>query len=259
MKARKRLFPAAFCLALLFFAFALRAEAGADTKTRILGGITPHHGIALDMITRFYEQISSEKILRVWLLSPDHFKRARNYAVVCGDDWQTAGRILEADAAAKSGFDRMSVVGTDSRLFAEEHGITIHIPLIARYFPNATVVPMVLKPAIPDVLLLMLKNYMLGAMRESDIIILSMDLSHYKTPEAMEKEDERALEVLTNLEPMKTDRLDIDARRAAALALRLFKELGVNRGVLMERMDTSDILGFRVESGTSYATIVYEK
>ena len=126
MKARKRLFPAAFCLALLFFAFALRAEAGADTKTRILGGITPHHGIALDMITRFYEQISSEKILRVWLLSPDHFKRARNYAVAC----------------------------TDSRLF---------------------------------------------------------------------------------------------------------KELGVNRGVLMERMDTSDILGFRVESGTSYATIVYEK
>jgi predicted class III extradiol MEMO1 family dioxygenase len=86
-----------------------------------------------------------------------------------------------------------------------------------------------------------------------------MDLSHYKTPEAMEKEDERALEVLTNLEPMKTDRLDIDARRAASLVLRLFKELGVNRGVLMERMDTSDILGCRVESGTSYATIVYEK
>ena len=96
-------------------------------------------------------------------------------------------------------------------------------------------------------------------MRESDIIILSMDLSHYKTPEGMEKEDERALEVLTNLEPMRTDSLDIDARRAASLVLRLFKELGVNQGVLMERMDMSDILGYRVESGTSYATIVYEK
>jgi AmmeMemoRadiSam system protein B len=83
----------------------------------------------------------------------------------------------------------MSVVDTDADLFAEEHGITIHIPFIARYFPNASVVQMVLKSDIPDIVLLMLKNYMIGEMRESDMIILSMDLSHYKTPEAMAAED----------------------------------------------------------------------
>ena len=265
----KRPFPPTFCLAFLLLLLLLfsapqvsaGAETGVGTGGRVLGGITPHHGVALSMMTRFYEGISShsnsEKISRVWLLSPDHFKRAKNYALVCGDDWQAAGRILEADAAAKSGFDRMAIVGADAGLFAEEHGITIHIPLIARYFPNATVVPMVLNSNIPDVALLMLKNYMLGAMREGDVIILSMDLSHYKTPEEMAEEDERTLEVLTNLEPMKTDHIDVDARRAASLVLRLFKDLGAERGVLMEHMGTSDILGYRVESGTSYATIVY--
>ena len=281
----KRLFFAAFCLALFSFAFRATtvaaamtspferdvaravgfaragAETAADTESRILGGITPHHGLALPMMARFYERISSgsdsKKILRVWLLSPDHFKRAKNYAVVCGGDWQTAGRTLEADVAAKNGFGRMGVVDTDAGLFAEEHGITIHIPFIARYFPNAAVVPMVLKSDIPDIVLLMLKNYMIGEMRESDMIILSMDLSHYKTPEAMAEEDGRSLEVLTNIEPMRTDHLDIDARRAASLVLRLFRELGAERGIIMERMDTSDILGYRVESGTSYATIVY--
>ena len=237
----------------------INRETRADTGTRVLGGITPHHGIALDMIARFYERISSEKILRVWLLSPDHFERARNYASVCGDNWQTAGRILEADAAAKNGFDRMSVVEINPRLFAEEHGITIHIPLIAQYFPNATVVPMVLKSNTPDIAILMLKNYMLGAMRENDIIILSMDLSHYKTPEEMAEEDERSLAVLTGLEPMRTDLIDIDARRAASLVLRLFRERGAERGIVIERMDSSDVLGYRVESGTSYATIVYKK
>ena len=240
-----------------------RAQALPDGggETRILGGVTPHHGLALDMIARFYQRISSPHVRRVWLLSPDHFKRARNYAVVCGDDWRTAGRVLKADAAAISGLSGIKVVNTDSRLFAEEHGITIHIPLIARYFPNATVIPMVLKSNTPDVALLMLKNYMLKSMKESmgesDVVILSMDLSHYKTPEGMKKEDERTLEVLTNLESMRTDSLDIDARRAASLVLRLFKELGAERGVLMEHMDTSDILGYRVESGTSYATIVF--
>ena len=294
MTIMKRLFPIPASLVFLLFLFllffALRAESGApatitmtspfegtvaraveqaradgeaeaDAGGRILGGIAPHHGLALCMMVRFYEQIAShsdsKKISRVWLLSPDHFKGAKNYAVVCGDDWRTAGRILEADAAAKSGFSGMGIVGADAGLFSAEHGITIHIPLIARYFPNATVVPMVLKSNISDVALLMLKNYMLGAMEETDVIILSMDLSHYKTPEEMKKEDERTLEVLTNLEPMRTDHLDIDARRAAALVLRLFKELGAERGDIMERMDTTDILGYRVESGTSYATIVY--
>jgi len=235
------------------------AKTGTDTGGVILGGITPHHGIALPMMARFYERISSdsEKVRRVWLFSPDHFERAKQYAVVCGNDWQTAGRILEADAIAKSAFDRMSIAGTDTRLFAEEHGITIHIPFIARYFPNATVVPIVLKTNIPDIALLILRNYILGAIRENDIIILSMDLSHYKTPEEMAAEDERTLAVLTNIEPMRTDRIDIDARRAASLVLRLFKERGAQKGVVMEHMDTSDILGYRIESGTSYATIVY--
>jgi len=76
-------------------------ETGADTEGWVLGGITPHHGLAFSMMARFYERIlshsDSEKISRVWLLSPDHFKRAKNYALVCGDDWQAAERILEAD------------------------------------------------------------------------------------------------------------------------------------------------------------------
>ena len=256
---KKRLLFIVFANAFLLFAF-LTSAAAADA-TRVLGGITPHHGIALEMIVRFYERISSEKILRVWLLSPDHFERAGNYASVCGDDWRTADRTLEADAAAKSGLSGMSVVEINPRLFAEEHGITIHIPLVAKYFPNATVVPMVLKSNTPDVVLLMLKKYILDAMGESDVIILSMDLSHYKTPEEMAAEDERSLEVLTNIEPMRTDRLDVDAKRAASLVLRLFRERGAERGVVMERMDSSDIVGYRLEpeSGTSYATIVYKK
>jgi len=236
----------------------LNDRAEEPSGARILGGIVPHHGIALDMMVRFYERISSDKVKRVWLFSPDHFERAKKYTSTSGDDWQTAVRILEADSVAKHGLSGMSMVEYNSRLFAEEHGITIHIPLIARYFENATVVPIVLKSNTPDIVLLMLKNYMLGAMQENDMIILSMDLSHYKTPEEMAAEDERSLEVLINLESMRTDRIDIDARRAASLVLSLFRERGAKKGVIMEHMDSSDILGYRIESGTSYTTIVYK-
>jgi AmmeMemoRadiSam system protein B len=228
------------------------------SQGRVLGGIAPHHDLAIEMIARFYAEIASPQVRRVWLLSPDHFKRAQNHAAVCGEDWATANRTLYADRLAKSGFDRMKIVEVNSRLFAAEHGITIHIPFIARAFPNARVVPMVLKSNISDVALLTLKNFMMKNIGDGDAIILSMDLSHYKTPEAMAAEDERTLAVLTNLEPMRTDALDVDARRATSLVLRLFRELGAERGTILEHTDSSALPGRRVESGTSYATIIYK-
>jgi AmmeMemoRadiSam system protein B len=107
--------------------------------------------------------------------------------------------------------------------------------------------------------LLILRKKMMELIGPDDVIILSMDLSHYKTPEAMAAEDERTLEVLRAMKPLKTWTLDVDARRAAALVLYLFRDMGASAGEVLERADSSAILGRRVESGTSYATVIYSK
>jgi AmmeMemoRadiSam system protein B len=129
--------------------------------------------------------------------------------------------------------------------------------LIARYFPNAKVVPILLNSKIPDMGLLILRNRLRELIRENDIVILSMDLSHYRTPEAMAAEDEKTLEVLKSLRFGATGGIDVDARRAAALVLMLFRDMGAERGELLEHTDSSALLGRRVESGTSYATLLY--
>jgi AmmeMemoRadiSam system protein B len=236
-----------------------------ENPDHLLGGIAPHHDLALPMIIRFYQRLAgaSEEgrdVRRVWLLAPDHFRRVRNLAAVCSLDWALSTRTLEADEEARKALESLSMVeAADETIFAPEHGITIHIPLIARYFPNAKVVPVLLNPKIPDVGLIILRNKILELFRSGDVVILSMDLSHYKTPEAMAAEDEKTLPVLTKLRFGATGGLDVDARRAAALVLMLFRALGGGEGRVLERMDTSDILGRRLESGTSYATVIYGK
>jgi hypothetical protein len=37
----------------------------------------------------------------------------------------------------------------------------------------------------------------------------------------------------------------------------LFREFGIEKGIVLEHADSSSILGRRVESGTSYAAILY--
>ena len=249
-----------------------RAEGGAETGSafpagtrggervppvRITGGIVPHHDIALGMIQRFYEHLGSPEVRRVWLLSPDHFRRARTFAALCPDDWPTPERLLMADREACETLSSLSVAGADGALFRREHGITVHIPFVARHFPNASVVPMVIGARTPDLALIILKNAILDLLRDGDVIILSMDLSHYKTPEAMAAEDRRTLDVLANIRPAGTKTIDVDARRAAALVLMLFREVGIEKGTVLEHADSSSVLGRRVESGTSYAAILY--
>ena len=269
-----KFFPAVLLLCVLSAAGAIpqKAEGGAELRSafpsgkgageregpaRIIGGIVPHHDLALGMIRRFYERLGSPDVRRVWLLSPDHFRRARTFAALCPDDWKTPEGILRADREACETLPSLSVAGADGALFRREHGITVHIPFVARHFPNASVVPMVIGARTPDLALIILKNAILDLLRDGDVIILSMDLSHYKTPEAMAAEDRRTLDVLANIRPAGTKTIDVDARRAAALVLMLFREVGIEKGTVIEHADTSSVLGRRVESGTSYAAILY--
>jgi AmmeMemoRadiSam system protein B len=230
-----------------------------ETYLRALGGIAPHHDLALAMIVRFYERVSNPDVKRVWLFAPDHFRRARKLAAVCDADWKLDTGTLESDKGACAALDSLTFAESDAPMFGGEHGITIHIPLIARYFPNARVVPVVLGRNIPDIGLIILRKKIMELIGPDDVIILSMDLSHYKTPEAMALEDERTLEVLREMKPLETTKLDVDARRAAALVLYLFRDMGASIGEVLERSDSSEALGRRVESGTSYATVTYSK
>jgi AmmeMemoRadiSam system protein B len=245
-------------------AVALYSSASPDLRerrdnARFLGGVAPHHNIALAMSVRFYERVSSPEVKRVWLFAPDHFRRARKFAAVCDADWKLNTGILRSDRDACAALDSLTFAGNDAPMFGGEHGITIHIPLIARYFPNARVVPIVLDRNIPDMGLLILRKKIMEMIGPDDVIILSMDLSHYKTPEAMAAEDVRTLEVLREMKPLETRTLDVDASRSAALVLYLFRDMGASAGEVLERADSSAVLGRRVESGTSYATVTYSK
>ena len=232
-----------------------------DSGVKIVGGIVPHHDIAIDMILRFYAAIrESREVRRVFLFAPDHFRQVRRWVAACPADWAHFAGLpgtVSADQEAVSILRDSSFVEMRPEIFEKEHGVTLHISLIARFFPGAAVVPILLRPDIPDIALLSLRKRLAGIMREGDMVILSMDLSHYKPPEALRAEDDRSVSVLTDMHHSAVQGLDIDAPRAAALTLMLLRDHGVKNGILLERTDSSEILDEDIESGTSYATIVY--
>lgn len=244
---------AAFFSALFIYVCPLASSAHAE----LVAGIAPHHAAASAMIERFYAEAraaSGGGVRRVWLFAPDHYRSLCRPASVCPSD--IGPYRVDAEAARELGKSRYFEARADS--YSREHGITVHLPYIADTFPGALVIPILLRSRIDDVALISIANRISGMMREGDLILLSMDLSHYKDPEGLAREDERTIEVLTKMAAIRTKDLDIDASRAASLLLQIARRKGVARGRLLERSDTSEMTGSRVPSGTGYATILYE-
>ncbi len=234
----------------------------------IVGGIVPHHDVAGAMILRFYATLKASGVSpkRVVLIAPDHYRAGRDAVTVCGADWETASGTLRADAAAVRSIARSGAATRDDRIFVREHGVTTHLPLIRETFPDATVIPLAVRRSASDMQLLVLRKILLPFLRDGGLVILSMDLSHHKSPAGAAREDARTLPVLAGMDIQSLRGLDIDTPRGAALFLALVRDLGGSlrspsvasaASVVLEHTNAGVIRDRPEEPCTSYATMLF--
>jgi AmmeMemoRadiSam system protein B len=228
---------------------------------RIVGGIAPHHDVAGAMILRFYATLKAPGLSpkRVVLIAPDHYRAGRSAVTVCGADWETRAGKLPADEGMVGAVVRSGAATRDDRIFVREHGVTTHLPLLREAFPDATVLPVVVRTSASDMQLLVLRKLLAPFLRDCGLVILSMDLSHYKSPADAARDDARTLPVLARMDATSLRGLDIDTPRGAALFLALVRDLGSLRGVVLDHSDSGAIRGLPDAPCTSYATMLFSR
>lgn len=235
-------------------------EAGnAFDENSVRAGIVSHHGLASEMIARFYDILPAD-IENVILIGPDHFRAGKKTVTLCPLSWKIGGGTVDNDAEAAKVLARARSVGAESLPFRTEHSIGLHIAFISRRFPEAKVLslmvrndrdPRDLAPLVP-----LLSELM---RREKTVMILSMDFSHGKMPGEASREDARTLGVILNFGVKSLSECGIDASRAAWLFLETLKSLGLTNGTVLERTNSSVIAGRLDLPCTSYATIAFRR
>ncbi|MBD3328037.1 AmmeMemoRadiSam system protein B [Candidatus Peregrinibacteria bacterium] len=114
----------------------------------VQGAIIPHHDLVHDKIDLTYKILSvTNDYEKVIILSPDHFEHGQGYI--------------------------------SSNNYEKEHGITIHIPYLKKYFPEADIEQFMFAREIPKKTL---DNFIEQINRRNlskTLIIASLDFSHY--------------------------------------------------------------------------------
>lgn len=177
----------------------------------------PHHDIAVDRQNSMYKALSRQVNPSVIVVvSPDHFETGTNlitmpentvFASPDGDvliDYDMIARIACHDAVKP-------YVSLQSDVWSQEHGIFAHTPFLKHYFPEAAVIPVLVKMLTPDdqfSAFEALGKVLAELLPDDALFISSVDCSHYQIPRTTALHDAVSRNTIQNLEDPRNAEID---------------------------------------------------
>ena len=252
---------------------------------RLAGGLVPHAGWVCSGGTtaKVYSALAAgtEQPDVIVLFGGVHRYRGREAALFSHGQWETPLGPLTVDARlAERVMGHTNLIADDPFAHEDEHSIEVQCPFVKHFFPEATILPIMVpistrSPEVGDAVARTLKAYEYNA-----LIIGTTDLTHYGpqygfTPRgigpkgtrwAKEENDRRFINLLCQ---MKTDALVPEAAKnrnacnsgAAAATLAAVSALGATEGVLLEHTTSAEVLaessGGEPTDSVGYAGVVF--
>ena len=155
---------------------------GVSEPSPVYGGILPHHLLVEKEIDAFYKTLENPNIDRIIVISPNHFNYGYN-AIRTTDETLGAG----------------GVAALETKNFELEHGITVHETFIKKYFPKASVTPVIIKFGTEQTRLDRLVDQIVRMDLTHTLILASIDFTHMDPESIAVKNDERTLSWLNQI------------------------------------------------------------
>jgi AmmeMemoRadiSam system protein B len=226
----------------------------------IKGIIVPHHDLAGKYVAEIMQKIADDKIERVIIVGPNHAESGVNDIVSGIIQWQTPQGEIKADIKTIKFLQEKGLVYLAEEKFKTEHSINAMVPYIHYYFPNAKIVPIILKHGTSLTETEKLAIDLKDLMNEKTLIIGSIDFSHYlPTAEAYDK-DKITAEALKNSDYEKLYSFDndyLDSPPTAVTVLKVMDLLKASNLTIVRNTNQADAVGLpTIKSSTSYFTIL---
>ncbi|MCR4256573.1 MAG: AmmeMemoRadiSam system protein B [Candidatus Uhrbacteria bacterium] len=182
---------------------ATRRLTGEDTFVcgAFRAGIVNHHVLASDLLAGFFRVLKRCRpdLSRFIILSPDHNLAAQSTAVTHRLPYRAGGRDIASDAEAVARLvETVPFVREQSALFEREHGVGALVPFLADAFPDAALVPVVLRQSSTAAERERLAVWLADESNDpATFIVVSADMSHYLSEQRAKSKDQftkRALE-----------------------------------------------------------------
>lgn len=158
--------------------------------------LVAHHLLVADKIAEVFDVIGNDDLRTVVLVSPNHFSRGIASVQVSEGAWETPYGTVYADIpAVEKVLHASSLVRHDETAYSGEHGIYGLTPFIARSFPRARIVPIILREDVRAE-----DAWRLGEVIATElphaVLVASVDMTHYHDADYTAANDAKVLATL---------------------------------------------------------------
>ncbi len=248
-------YPSDVDLVLPGFSFSLPPRSQLrERRSRPMGLVVPHHLPAAELMARAFASIDPTAYERIVLISPDHFAQGRGSVHLAALNVRTVYGDVRAAPVPQPLADLPQFTATQ---LSREHGLSLHLPFLARYFPGVPVLPLAVRAEAP---LEVLAEIARAIARPGTLVVVSLDFSHEQSSVWAQYHDAAAIAALAAADPHGLDHLEIDVHAPLQLFLLAMRHAGSQRFALFanENIQTINPAG-RYAQVTSYVTGAYSR
>jgi len=240
-------------LLVYFFKFKL-------ANKQIYGLIVNHHLFAANLIDQTFSEAKYQHPDVVVLISPNHFNFGKYPLLTAKKTWPTKNGDLPANEIVITSLLKNSDLNIEDPIFEKEHGIFNIIPYINKYFPDTTIIPIIVKETISNEDLDKFTQILNETLPENSLIIGSFDFSHYKIEAVADQNDAKSIIILKNLDYLNTTGLDIDSTKGLRLVLEYLSLRQANQYQLIAHSSSAKITNNpTTKENTSYINGIFTK
>lgn len=192
--------------------------------SKVLGGIVTHHFFASGLIAEFFRKLEGQQNMEtVVILAPNHFNAGFGEALVSAAYWDTPFGDLEPDDALIQNLLDKKLVEIDEKPFESEHSISTIVPFIKKTFPDAKVVPVIMKEGRGFENCKKIAELLSRKSNGKFLVIASVDFSHGLSSDLAMKEDGKSVSAIRSFDFESVGNADIDSPSAIYTLLKFLE------------------------------------
>lgn len=225
---------------------------------KVTAFITPHHLVAKDLIKEVFQKTAEEnkniKIDRIILISPNHFNAGGGNLILADKDWEFDGQKILSDKNLINSLRQEKIAYLQNDIFNQEHGITALLPFVKDYFPETSIVPMIIRDNTPNDEIDKLANF-LSQQEGNTLLILSSDFSHELDKNISYLHDKIAIDTIENFDLENAKNLETDCVGGLRLILEFAEKKNYKNFQVLANSNSSEVYNkFFIGDNTSYVT-----
>lgn len=218
-----------------------RAASVEPIDGRVVGAIAPHHLFVGPDIARFYNALASQSPSVVVLVGPNHFDEGRARIQTTDRAFDTPYGRLEPDTRLIDALVARGIASIEPPTFDGEHSISTHVAFVKRAFPDATVVPIVLKVSAKPEESAALASALDELLPRDALVLASVDFSHYLPEAVADPHDEFSHAVIELFALDRVPDLEIDSPPSIDALLRYLDARGARRIAYDEHTNSGEL------------------